>query len=613
MKTSLHYFFLLCFNILLRAIHSQCIKDQQQSLLHLKKSLQFDQPSPLISWNSSTDCCSWVGVTCTSNGHVVGLNLSSETISGPIPGFFAKFSNLRELYLSSTNISGPVPGFFAKFSNLRELDLSSTNISGPVPGFFANFSKLISLNLGGCRLTGTFPNEIFQVPTLQAIDLSGNFKLGGSLPEFPKKIGSLQSLSLSETNFSGSLPDSIGNLKMLSKIDLSYCNFTGSVPSSLFSLPLLSQLNLSHNQFSGELAFSNDSTVKTVDLHSNQLQGQIPTFLPNAKYLDYSRNNFSSIPSNIGDSLTNTLFFSLSSNNLHGLIPASICNASNLQILNLSNNSLSGMIPQCLTAMRDLSVLNLARNNLTGSISNVEVTEDSSLQILEIGGNQLGGKVPKSLAKCTKLEVLNIGNNNITDGFPCLLKDISTLRVLILRSNNFYGGIECLNTNDTWPKLQIIDLAHNNFSGEIQGILWRTWQEMVATENGSPLTIVVGSLINAISLACNRPEYPTCLDKTNPIFPLGYSVSVIVTSKRFEMELVKILYIFTLIDFSSNNFSGPIPKEMGELKSLRVLNLSRNAFTGEIPSSFGNMRTSVLWDWSRVILNYMAVLNPSPT
>ncbi|XP_020426517.1 receptor-like protein 12 [Prunus persica] len=139
--------------------------------------------------------------------------------------------------------------------------------------------------------------------------------------------------------------------------------------------------------------------------------------------------------------------------------------------------------------MRNISVLNLARNNLTGTISNFEVSKDSSLEILEISRNQLGGQVPKSLAKCTKLEVLNMGNNNIIDSFPCLLKSISTMRVLVLRSNNFYGGgMECLNTNGTWPGLQIIDLAHNNFRGEIQGILWRTWQKMMVTEDGFPLT-----------------------------------------------------------------------------------------------------------------------------
>ncbi|ONH90444.1 hypothetical protein PRUPE_8G054400 [Prunus persica] len=705
MKTLLHYLFLLCFNILLPAVHNQCIKNQQQSLLYLKKSLQFDLPSRLMSWNSSTDCCSWGGVTCTSNGHVVGLDLSLETISGPIPGSFTNFPNLRELDLSSNYISY-IPGSFANLSNLRVLDLSWNPISDPIPGFFANFSKLTSLSLSGCQLNGTFPKEIFQVPTLQIIDLSGNFKLGGSLPEFPKNNGSLQRLILRQTNFSGSLPESIGNLKMLFRIDLFKCNFTGSIPSSLFSLPLLSEINLSYNQFSGELTFSNvssnlvnldlsfnnlegqisvsifnfqfleslqlssnnfntfpfngpqqlkyltnidlsnnsllslyngtdssyssfpqivslnlaannlttipyflrnqstlsslnlsenhiqgkiphwiwssnqldslnlscnslvtlepplyNSTVKIVDLHSNQLQGQIPTFLPFAKYLDYSRNNFSSIPSNIGDFLTDTLFFSLSSNNLHGLIPASICNAPNIQILDMSNNSLSGMIPQCLTAIRDISVLNLARNNLIGTISNVEVSKDSSLEILEIGRNRFGGQIASH----------------------------------VLRSNNFYGGIECLNTNGTWPRLQIIDLAHNNFRGEIQGILWRTWHTMMVTEEGSQLTIN-GHELRRISI---NPLDRNSDRLVEVSLGFEYGISITVTNKGSEMNMVKILCIFTLIDFSCNNFSGPIPKEMGEFKLLYALNLSKNAFTGEIPSSFGNMSALECLDLSQ--------------
>ncbi|CAB4284809.1 unnamed protein product [Prunus armeniaca] len=101
-------------------------KDQQQSLLHLKKSLQFDQPSystKVISWNSSTDCCSWLGVTCTGNGNVFGLDLSLESISGPIPGSFASFSNLRELDLSSNNISGPIPGILCQLFKLEGVGL----------------------------------------------------------------------------------------------------------------------------------------------------------------------------------------------------------------------------------------------------------------------------------------------------------------------------------------------------------------------------------------------------------------------------------------------------------------------------------------------------------
>ncbi|ONI03773.1 hypothetical protein PRUPE_6G281200 [Prunus persica] len=913
MKTLLQYFFLffitaICVNII-PAVHSQCIKNQQLSLLQLKKSLTFYNDSsgysPLsstkvISWNSSTDCCSWVGVTCSTSGHVVGLDISSECITGgidnssslfdlqhlqilnlannklgsvdhSIPSAIGKLTDLRYLNLSKTDysgqipieisrlkklvvldisniynslkipnlrmlfhnlteltelylddvdisaqgaqwceaissslpnlrvlsmsgtnlsgpidqslakiqslsvirldfnyISGPIPAFFANFSNLTVLSLDFNSISAPIPGFFANYSKLSSLSLKYCQLQGSFPKEIFQVPTLQNIDLSHNLDLEGSLPEFPKN-GSLRSLILRWTNFSGFLPNSIGNLKMLSTIDLSGCSFTGSIPksmenltelvslympsqrlqgpvdfihwenlvnlvhlqlefnllngsipSSIFSSPVLKELLLSHNQFSGQLhefhnvssnlitldlSFNNlegpipvsilsfrglytldlssnnftrfpfngpqqlrnlstidlshnsllvlyngsssssssfpqiqdmnlasnklrtfpnflrnhiylerldlsenqiqgmvpnwiwgisslsqlnlssnsfstlerplpkNSSVSALDLHSNQLQGQIPFFSPSARYLDYSKNCFSSsIPTDIGDFLASTVFLSLSSNNLHGLIPVSICNAG-YEVLDMSNNSLSGMVPQCLTEMKSLRVLILRKNNLNGTLSN-RFTGYCGLRALDLGRNQIKGQLPKSLASCTNLEILNLGNNQIIDTFPCFLKSISTLRVLVLRSNRFYGGIGCSKTNGTWQMLQIVDLAHNNFNGEIPERSLTTWQAMTADEDGSrPKSNVLSS---------EGGQY------TGAVY--SFKDAITVTSKGSEMDLVKILTIFTLIDFSDNKFNGSIPEEMGVLKSLYILNLSSNAITGEIPSSLGNMR-----------------------
>jgi hypothetical protein len=55
------------------------------------------------------------------------------------------------------------------------------------------------------------------------------------------------------------------------------------------------------------------------------------------------------------------------------------------------------------------------------------------------------------------------------------------------------------------------------------------------------------------------------------------------------MELVKILTIFISLDFSCNNFEGPILEEIGELKSLYILNLFHNSFTGQIPPSLGKL------------------------
>ncbi|KAL1198049.1 Receptor-like protein 18 [Cardamine amara subsp. amara] len=68
-----------------------------------------------------------------------------------------------------------------------------------------------------------------------------------------------------------------------------------------------------------------------------------------------------------------------------------------------------------------------------------------------------------------------------------------------------------------------------------------------------------------------------------------YFDSIVFMNKGIELELVRILKIYTAIDFSGNKFEGAIPSSIGVLKALHVLNLSNNAFTGHIPSSMANL------------------------
>ncbi|GLT38684.1 hypothetical protein SLA2020_129160 [Shorea laevis] len=103
---------------------------------------------------------------------------------------------------------------------------------------------------------------------------------------------------------------------------------------------------------------------------------------------------------------------------------------------------------------------------------------------------------------------------------------------------------------------------------------------------------------------------------------LYYEDSVKVVVKAAERELVRILEIFTTIDFSSNQFHGPIPEELGELNSLLLLNLSHNSLTGQIPSSLGKLAELESLDLSSnklegripeqlTILTFLSVLNLS--
>ncbi|XP_040361536.1 receptor-like protein 7 isoform X2 [Rosa chinensis] len=86
---------------------SRCIEVEQQSLLHFKKSLVFDssKSSKLITWNSSTDCCSWLGVTCSTNGSVVCIDISSESFSSFSRSIDNSSSLFQIQHLQSLNLA----------------------------------------------------------------------------------------------------------------------------------------------------------------------------------------------------------------------------------------------------------------------------------------------------------------------------------------------------------------------------------------------------------------------------------------------------------------------------------------------------------------------------
>jgi Leucine-rich repeat (LRR) protein len=140
------------------------------------------------------------------------------------------------------------------------------------------------------------------------------------------------------------------------------------------------------------------------------------------------------------------------------------------------------------------------------------------------------------------------------------------LSVLVLRSNKFYGSITHPELNVTWPMLQIVNIASNNFTGKLPITLFSSSMAIMDCEH-SKLTYLRVYTMNGFS----------------------YQDMVTIISKGLEMELVKILTIFTTLDLSCNNFDGHTPVEIGQLTLLYVLNLSHNAFTDQIPASLAKL------------------------
>ncbi|CAL5388809.1 unnamed protein product [Camellia sinensis] len=514
----------------------------------------------------------------TGLSNLVYVNLAYNSFSGRIPLSLFSLPSLQKILLSNNQFGGKVAEFpNGSFSTLDTLDLSSNKLEGPIHSHFFDFGRLNILLLSFNNFSGTIQLEWIQrLQNLHRLDLSYN-NLSITASESNSSLTSLPQLStLRLASCKLQRFPSLMNQWGMVNLDLSDNQISGEIPNWIWNVGngTLTYLNLSYNLLVGMQRHYTIPSLFVLDLHSNQLHGEIPIPPESAVYVDYSSNNFnSSIPLELGNNLTSSVFFSLSNNSLTGAIPQSICNASNLQVLDLSNNRFSGTILQCLieNCTTTLGVLNLHNNSLTGNIPGT-FPQDCALKTLDFNGNHLEGHVPQSLGICKKLEVLNLGNNNVNDTFPYFLKNLSHLRVLILRSNKFQGGIQCGgHHNNSWPKLQIIDLALNNFSGSLPNKCFLHWKAMMVDRgNGQS------------DMDHLRYEFLNL----NHFY---YQDRVTLTIKGQQLVLAKILTVLTSIDFSNNIFQGEIPYTVGALKYLYVLNLSHNVLTGHIPSSLGNL------------------------
>ncbi|XP_065620402.1 receptor-like protein 6 [Quercus suber] len=305
--------------------------------------------------------------------------------------------------------------------------------------------NLTTLCLSFCGISGQFPKHIFQVPTLQMIDLSNNYLLQGSLPEFHPN-GSLQSLLLHETKFSGTLPDSIGNLKMLSRIDLSFCNFNGSIPSSIANLTQLVYLDISSNNFTGPVpSFNMAKNMTKINLSFNNLTGQITfTHWEDLQSLVELILCFNLLEGDIPTTLFSLpllLRLELSNNQFSGQLHE-FSNVSSflLQALDLSNNNLEGPIPMSVLELRGLQTLQLSSNNFSGSFQLDVFQQLRNLSMLDLSYNSLLIEHNRTNYTFDQIVTLQLASCKLKT-FPNFWINHTTLLNLDLSNNQIHGEI----------------------------------------------------------------------------------------------------------------------------------------------------------------------------
>ncbi|KAL1816962.1 hypothetical protein ACET3Z_019536 [Daucus carota] len=410
----------------------------------------------------------WLNILSLSSNQLAG-SLQLETIH--------KLANLTNLDLSYNNLSietshnslsETLLPQYSKFRlascklksfprlgkqlRLSVLDLSDNQIHGAIPNWTWTIGSLTYLNLSRNQLVSL--QEPYAIPRLSVLDLHSN-QLTGRIPVPPetasyvdysannfsssisldigKNLAVAYFFSVSSNKLTGTIPDSICEATYLQVLDLSNNGFGGVIPSCLLGQrDSLVVLNLGNNKFSGDIngTFVENCGLKTLDLHANSLQGNVPISLSKCKVPENCFLNWTAMMGNKDDAQleSNHLRYKfLTLNNFYyqdtvtvtskGLEVQLVKILTIFNSIDISCNKFEGPIPDNVAKLKELYLLNISNNALTGPIPS-SIGNLKQLEALDMSMNKLSGRIPAELANLNFLSYLNLSYNQLTGRIP---------------------------------------------------------------------------------------------------------------------------------------------------------------------------------------------------
>ncbi|KAK4403850.1 Receptor-like protein 50 [Sesamum angolense] len=340
---------------------------------------------------------------------------------------------------------------------------------------FPEFLKLLDglwyLDLSGNNIEGQVPNWIWH-STLQYVNISHNHL--NSMEEFSPNV----SLNLLATL------DVRGNLRInpgMSRHDeQSYCvelagNNYQQIPSDFALASSLRSLNINGNLLEGQLprSLANCKMLEVLDLGNNKITDTFPFWL---------------------DKLPELKVLVLRNNSFYGQIhlPRRNFSLSKLGIIDLSSNQFTGDLPPEFLESLDEMQLNSQNKSATlKTIGQYEYYQDSVTIMskgnemvlvriltifisLDLSNNKFHGKIPGEIGELKSLVVLNLSRNAFDGEIPSSLGDLVQLESLDLSSNKLSGTIPQQLTSLTF--LAFFNISYNNLTGHVpQGNQFNTY------------------------------------------------------------------------------------------------------------------------------------------
>lgn len=258
--------------------------------------------------------------------------------------------------------------------------------------------------------------------------------------------------------------------------------------------------------------------------------------------------------------------FSMANNALTGSLPSDM-NMPKLKHFGLQDNKLTGSVPETLTKCADLEYLYLHMNNLSGDIPQ-DWTACTKLKHFVFEQNpQLGGNFPTSLTKLTTLEAISIQMTSIGGEIPSDIGNLTNMNQFFLTSSKMSGTIP--ESIGKLTKMTMMAFGDCHFTG--------------------PLPASLGNLTNLtlINLTKNDigGEIPEWLSKLSNLKDLRMAkckltgempASLFPSTKEGTDGLPKLQNL----DFSYNELTGELPKQITNCSNLVRIWISHNKLTG---------------------------------
>ena len=369
------------------------------------------------------------------------LDLSSNALTGAIPGALGSLGNLNGLILSWNPLTGMLPDSLTRLSRLSRLYVHGTAACAPADPLFQEWLGTIEFRGATCNrapqlvdtipaqtLTESGPASVVSVdayfsdpdgdPLTYAATSSSTGTVstlvsGGTVWLVPGVAGTAtvavtarDAGGLSATQTLAVTVDASGGPQSEREVLEALYHATGGPGWT-------TNTNWKTSASLGEwYGVTTDAAgrVTRLELGDNGLVGTIPPALGSLESLER---------------------LDLSSNELFGAIPSALGSPVNLASLDLSENALTGAIPGTLGSLANLRGLDLSENALTGAIPSA-LGGLANLDGLYLSENALTGPIPASLGNLARLRYLGLGTTGLTGPIPNELGNLENLEWLVL-------------------------------------------------------------------------------------------------------------------------------------------------------------------------------------